>query len=330
MAADASRGVRSLFVPPEFSELCSLLTAADAATRSLDASMRRVIADEGWPPPLAARRTRVQTDGTLECHRCRMRFSKHWCFRGVCWQCEGVLRASGTCPYESAASRANKRGSAASQHCFCTHQLKCAVCDGGFAPCPICRLARGDGERCVELCAELAAGGGAAAEGGRGAAEGVQALPVFLDFDRTLCSTKAGRSPLLGRHTLDADLASLAAVHPTTIVTRNPHREAIEAFLAERGVPICGVRVVPSKLSKAEVMAQLLREGGGGGQGGRPVEVATPPERSASALPSSAPPGAVHAVFIDDDVRELTRPDVVRLPLLRVPGSSGARGCRLR
>ena len=31
-------------------------------------------------------------------------------------------------------------------HAFCRHQQRCAVCDGGFAPCRRCRLAQGDGE----------------------------------------------------------------------------------------------------------------------------------------------------------------------------------------
>jgi len=33
---------------------------------------------------------------------------------------------------------------------------------------------------------------------------------LFLDFERSLCSTKAGGSPLQGSHSLDADLVALA------------------------------------------------------------------------------------------------------------------------
>ena len=58
------------------------------------------------------------------------------------------------------------------------------------------------------------------------------------------------------------------------------------------------MRVVPRRVSKAEVMAQLLREDDVKG-GGDDVD-------------------EIRAVFIDDDVRELMRPDVVQLPLLRV------------
>ena len=117
VAGDGSRGVRSLFVPPEFAALCGLvlieerrsnshlalrqaclallrlltprvrspygwqLTSVDASARELDVEMRGVIAQEGWPPPAHAMRTRVRTDGSLACHSCSRTFSKSWCFR---------------------------------------------------------------------------------------------------------------------------------------------------------------------------------------------------------------------------------------------------------
>jgi hypothetical protein len=208
------------------------------------------------------------------------------------------------CPYESRA-RTNADGRAAASHAFCPHQAKCAVCDGGFLPCPVCKLARGDGERCAEICAEL-----------------VPAPPraVFVDFDRTLCSTKGGRSPLLGLHTLDSELAGLAATFPVHVVTRNPHRAEIESFLAARGVAVAGVHVVPKRVSKAEVMVALLpdlRREERGVHGGVPPHAEA---QSGDADPPAAslPSPHVIAVFIDDDVRELSRTTVAELPLLRV------------
>ena len=284
VAGDGSRGVRSNFVPAEFGALCSLLTAVDGATRALDGNMRAVISAEGWPPPACARRTRVKTDGALDCHRCLRRFSKQWAFSGVCWQCEGEIRTEGTCPFDNAA-RSTKDGRAAAHHAFCVHQGKCLVCDGGFAPCPVCRLARGDGERCVEICADIAQQPGASE----------CPVTVFLDFDRTLCSTKGGRSPLVGVHSTDAELASLAASHATYIVTRNPHEAEIRAFLSERNVRVTAVCIVPKRASKASVMLDIM---------------------PSLAIAES---GGVRAIFVDDDVRELARPSVAELPgLLRV------------
>jgi hypothetical protein len=61
------------------------------------------------------------------------------------------------------------------------------VCDGGFAPCRQCRLAQGDGEVVATLCAELQ-------EELR--PQGGVHPTLFVDFDRTLCTTKSGGSPL--------------------------------------------------------------------------------------------------------------------------------------
>ena len=32
--------------------------------------------------------------------RCARLFSKQWAYRGVCWECEGALRAAGACPFD--------------------------------------------------------------------------------------------------------------------------------------------------------------------------------------------------------------------------------------
>ena len=47
-----------------------LLAELELRRREFDAAVREAIADEGWPPPPAARRTRVQLEGPLRCWRC--------------------------------------------------------------------------------------------------------------------------------------------------------------------------------------------------------------------------------------------------------------------
>ena len=55
---------------------------------------------------------------------------------------------------------------------------------------------------------------------------------VFFDFDRTLCTTKTGNSPLNGRHTVDPELWGIASSHRNVrVVTRNSFVEDIVTFL---------------------------------------------------------------------------------------------------
>lgn len=51
---------------------------------------------------------------------------------------------------------------------------------------------------------------------------------VFLDFDRTLCTTKTGNSPLHGKHALDPELLGIACSHPNVHVVRLGRRETRE------------------------------------------------------------------------------------------------------
>ena len=39
-------------------------------------------------------------EGKIECNVCRSRFGRQWASRGVCWRCEGRLRAAGRCPFD--------------------------------------------------------------------------------------------------------------------------------------------------------------------------------------------------------------------------------------
>ena len=110
------------------------------------------------------------------------------------------------------------------------------MCDGGFAPCFECRLAQGDGEAVAVLCADVSValaagsdgaggdGAGGGEGGGKGGGRGAATPLAFFDFDRTLCTTKSGGSPLQGKHALDAELAAVAASMPTSVESRlTPH-----------------------------------------------------------------------------------------------------------
>jgi len=230
-----------MFLPPEMLGVAALFAECAAESGGFEQLLRASIEREGWPPPPSARRTRVQLEGPMPCHACNGRFSKHWAFRGVCWRCEQSLRGQGECPFDAPARRAVSK--ARQGHPFCAHQGLCPVCDAGFRLCRTCRLAQGDGEAVLELCTEL------------------RPHRVFLDFDRTLCSTRAGASPLSGVHSLDPELASLGCLAQSYVVTRNSHADEIGRFLEARGMLIAGLCVTPKGGSKGEFIEAMLREG---------------------------------------------------------------------
>jgi hypothetical protein len=94
---------------------------------------------------------------------------------------------------------------------------------------------------------------------------------VFLDFDRTVASTRAGAAPVVGKHRLDDALLSVLTTHPLAfVVTRNSHAAEIEAFLRAAGVPEMVAESAPRVHSakalgctKAEVILPLLDAAGG-------------------------------------------------------------------
>ena len=296
---------RSMFYPPEFAAVRGMVTDLAAAARRFDGTMREVIAEEGWPPPKSALRTRVVVDGTLSCCQCDGSFSRQWVARGVCWRCEARVRATGVCPFDLrqkpasaapiAGGKGNSRGSGRpALHygvTFCPHQDKCVVCDGGgFAPCRQCRLACGDGETVASVCAEW---------------RGSEPTVLFYDFDRSLCSTKSGGSPLNGSHSVDADLADLASQLTMYVITRNSHKDEIISFLAAQGVRCAGVIVCRKGTSKAAAMLEVM-----------PTLASTG---------SGDDIGAARAIFVDDTVRECCDDRVAAIPgLYRVLFRRGA------
>merc|ERR1712129_19378 len=175
--------------------------------------------------------------------------------RQLCFTCEEALREEGRCPYsEKCGTRS-----------FCPHARRCVVCEAWS--CEACHLIRGDSEDVWQLVGQL------------------RPDVIFLDFDRTLATTKAGASPLQGSHSVDPDLASVCASHDhVQVVTRSSRKEDIETFLAQKAVPVRRVRSLKreGRQSKAEVILEVL-DG---------LDVVSP---------------AV-GLSVDDDIRELTDP----------------------
>jgi hypothetical protein len=211
-----------------------------------------------WDPSLK----RGDLAGRSQCKRCVDSFNELWINRGVCMRCEEEIRQDGVCP----------GGSKKTGPCplVCPHSGRCFVCDEWS--CEECRLHRGDGDEVANLVERL------------------QPEFLFLDFDRTLASTKGGASPLQGNHSADPDLIALAlsTVCQVHVVTRNSHTEAIREFLGryQVDVPIHSVGK-QGKGAKAGVIIGLMQgesQRGGG------------------------------ALFVDDDVREHASPALQGCP----------------
>ena len=121
----------------------------------------------------------------------------------------------------------------------------------------------------------------------------IRAAAVFLDFDRTLASTKCGASPIVGKHVADTNLMTIASTHPNVhVVTRNSHVTEIASFLRAAGAPelLCASRIHSTKAlgkaTKAEIILPLLQACTGNGS------------------------ETVTAVFVDDDIAEHSHSDL--------------------
>ena len=251
----------ALFLPSAFGGLAALLKAARACARTYDGRMRGAIAAEGWPPPPSTGRVRATRALVADpskgeaCWRCERRYARVWITRGVCFACEASCRRDGRCPM-NATCRAKDAW-------FCAHQGLCFKCDNRPS-CGACRFYSGDGEDVV------------------GHAERLGAAKVFLDWDRTFCSTKSGADPTRGNHDLDASLLALAQRDPArvVVVTRSSARAGILAFLSKHHAANVRVRSVKLEdISKADAIRSELGDG-------------------------------ETAVFADDDITELAAPEI--------------------
>ena len=131
------------------------------------------------------------------------------------------------------------------------------------------------------------------------AAEAWQPAVLFLDFDRTLCSTRGGANPLAGgtAYSVDESLHTAANKWPVHVLTRNRHTAEIARFLAARGLPVVAIHSTPSGESKAAYIAQTL-------EAMRSTTMAT--AGVATGLEEATPT----ALFVDDSANEVCDPRV--------------------
>ena len=128
---------------------------------------------------------------------------------------------------------------------------------------------------------------------------------LVFDWDQTLCTTKSGNAPVVGRHKLQPDLATLlpavdgkaegSVVEGSPrccVATRNANGDAIEAFLLAAGVAMPVNCVNAQQRTKADVALEQL---------------------------AMAPRDGV-VVLVDDDLRELVMDE-----RLAAPTDGGAR-----
>eukprot|EP00668_Euglena_longa_P032816 GGOE01042270.1.p1 GENE.GGOE01042270.1~~GGOE01042270.1.p1 ORF type:complete len:634 (+),score=101.69 GGOE01042270.1:23-1903(+) len=196
--------------------------------------------------------------GSSTCSSCTVALNKVWIHRGVCFRCEMTARSEGRCPFNKSCHHL----------WFCPHASRCFVCDQWS--CEACGMWRGDGELVTDLVEQL------------------QPAAVFLDFDRTVASTRSGGDPLVGQHAVDPLLLALCCSHPNVhIVTRNPHLDSIQTFLTGHGAP-------------ATLPVHVV-----GRRQGR--------EKSDVVGAHSPSPGAGCLLFVDDDIREHCRPAMLAL-----------------
>ena len=223
----------SMFIPSGF-KVGDLFARQRAVCDKEFPRMRLVLSEEGWPKHLlgrlgAEKRTETNYKETT-CRVCERGFSSLWVHRFICIACELDERFEhARCPY---------RPSCASP--FCPHANRCFVCDSWS--CAECRLIRGDGEDVLAL------------------AQDINPDQTYLDWDRTVCTTRSGASPLKGKHAVDPDLLSMIWSRPkgsVHIVTRNSYREDIKTFMARAGLPDgIPVHTVKKHQSKAEVILE--------------------------------------------------------------------------
>lgn len=280
---DAVHNSTCAFVPKGFQLGSFIKSSREILDKILLPTMRNVLAYEDWPPARDSRRRRISayTVDTLkgyvgkkklqQCIECHGYFDSRWIRYGICSICETRTRESrteGECFFASCKAGADA---------FCRHYQRCFVCDAPHS-CNECRLYRGDGEVVMSLV------------------ETLQPKLLLLDFDRTLCSTKSGASPLPKNalhsktkegyvHSIDPDLKAAVLAHQAFgcahVVTRNPHKEDIQTFLKVHGLQTLAVHVhvVPKKVTKGSYIQEHFSLG---------------KEEDDSIL------------FVDDDVKELS------------------------
>jgi hypothetical protein len=89
----------------------------------------------------------------------------------------------------------------------------------------------------------------------------IRPVAVFLDFDRTLCNTKSGAAPVLGKARFNPELVELARGHANVhVVTRqNPkNTSALRAALDTVGLHHAALHCLGrSKVKKVRIVPPL-------------------------------------------------------------------------
>ena len=305
-AGDAARGTASDFVPSDFKTGALIARHKPVAARwrsEMRATLERAVGDGRWPPIGDAL---LYVTGRQPCRRCGGSFSNLWVSNGACFRCEEELRAAGTCPFRGGGGGDGPgagKGGRCPPGAFCPHHRRCVACERWS--CDACGVRCGDGEDVAALV------------------ESEQPRAVFLDFDRTLCTTKSGANPMRGRHVADPDLLAVAASRPEThVVTRNSHVDDVAAWMRANGVREPRVHHVGKGVSKGRVIADILRglESREDDETAREERVARDDARGGGGEDEDGEERKrVRGVFADDGVAELLDPEVAAIPgLVRV------------
>ena len=197
----------------------------------------------------------------------------------------------------------------ASSHGDAAHQRRCCACEQWS--CDECGLHRADGDGVVALVQRL----------------GASCYAIAFDFDQTLCSTKSGAAPVVGRHAIQPELQTLLPQQQDSsggddvargglaedqrprccVATRNSHGRDIEDFLIASGVAVL------------RATANYTGDTQSDGDTEQQVTAAQMPVHCVNAqgrtkadvvlqLVAEAPKDGV-VVMIDDDLRELVMDD---------------------
>lgn len=260
---DAASNTTCAFVPKGFELGSFIKSSREILDKVLLPTMRNTLTYEAWPPTNDSRRRRVLAYNEdnfknasigkkklFQCYECRGHFDSRWCRHGLCSICESNIRnrsVEGECFFSTCKAGADA---------FCRHYQRCFVCDAPHS-CNECRLYRGNGEVVITLV------------------ETLRPQHLLLDFDKTLCSTKSGASPLPRKtssrrkedgyvHSIDPDLKaavlSQQSYGTAYVITRNSHREEIRSFLEMHGLQTLAsnIHVVPKKVSKGSYIKEQL------------------------------------------------------------------------
>tara|TARA_B110000971_G_scaffold190658_1_gene201821 strand:- start:44 stop:2653 length:2610 start_codon:yes stop_codon:yes gene_type:complete len=309
------------------------VVSGDTKVASMSQQLATRDSGHAWPPDPGSTPLLAYLRGKQKCTGCGGDFGSLWVQYGTCFRCDLIGRRSGRCPrsagffsekdtsgggsFEGSVTcdtkgtgpRRSKKTCPA--NAWCPHHSRCLACELlSFPGCSACGITSGDGEDIGNLV-ETASDGN---------------VCVFLDFDRTVCATKVGASPIVEAKTKSDDesdatktvtfaehdkhLMSIATSHANThVVTRNRHVADIVLFLEHLGVRDAQKKVhhVGKGASKAGVILGVLGE------------FSVSQKRNGKKNDDNDDNGAndtntPSALFVDDSIAELLDEQVAAIP----------------